>query len=170
MTITGLAAMRGSTLEERMAGNLKDHSAALQAAEAALQAALTKIEDQTGPLTGSGIAQACRVSDADGATLCKRDSEFGSDWLGADAPSSGAKFSDFAKGGFGPTTTKDGKTTSDWEQPRISVHYRHSAPMDFEAVVEGRGLYFYTVSAVASGRSGTSRIVLQTTIPKVYAW
>lgn len=37
MTMAGLASMRGTTLEERMAGNWRDQNLALQAAEAALR-------------------------------------------------------------------------------------------------------------------------------------
>lgn len=39
MTIIGVFAMRGTTLEERMAGNLRDRDLAFQAAEAALREA-----------------------------------------------------------------------------------------------------------------------------------
>jgi type IV pilus assembly protein PilX len=38
LTVIGLAAMRGTGLQEQMAGNMRDHNLAFQAAEAALRA------------------------------------------------------------------------------------------------------------------------------------
>ena len=43
LTIIGVTSMRTTTLEERMAGNLRDHNQAFQAAEAALREAEQKI-------------------------------------------------------------------------------------------------------------------------------
>lgn len=43
LTILGLAAMRGTILEERMAGNARDRNLAFQAAEAAIRAGERKI-------------------------------------------------------------------------------------------------------------------------------
>jgi len=45
MTLLGLSAMRTSTMEERMAGNMRDSELAFQAAEAALRAAEKNISD-----------------------------------------------------------------------------------------------------------------------------
>jgi type IV pilus assembly protein PilX len=49
LTLLGLAAMKGTTLEERMAGGTRDYNIALQAAEAALR-------DAEADLKGSGIS------------------------------------------------------------------------------------------------------------------
>jgi type IV pilus assembly protein PilX len=48
LTLLGLAAMTGTTLEERMAGNSRDYNIALQAAEAALR-------DAEADLKGTGV-------------------------------------------------------------------------------------------------------------------
>ena len=44
LTILGLAAMRGTILEERMAGNARDRDLALQAAEAAIRAGEDRVK------------------------------------------------------------------------------------------------------------------------------
>lgn len=67
LTIVGLSSMRGTTLQERMAGNVRDRNLAFQAAEAALrdgeeflqQASLPLFEDANGLLrmrAGAGRA------------------------------------------------------------------------------------------------------------------
>lgn len=45
MTIVGLAAIRGSSLQELMAGNLRDRNLAFQAAEAGLRAGESRLRD-----------------------------------------------------------------------------------------------------------------------------
>lgn len=49
MTMLGISSMRGTVLEERMAGNWRDQNIALQAAEAALRAAETSFETVVNP-------------------------------------------------------------------------------------------------------------------------
>jgi len=46
LTILGIAAMRDTNLQEKMAGNMRDHNLALQAAEAGLRFAEQSIKDQ----------------------------------------------------------------------------------------------------------------------------
>lgn len=53
MTIIGVAAMQAVSLEERMAGNMRDQSLAFQAAEAALRAAEVRLKN------GAGLAFDC---------------------------------------------------------------------------------------------------------------
>lgn len=67
LTIIGLAAIRGASLEERMAGNYRDRALAFQAAEAGLRAAETVLNaaslsawNTTG--YGAQVAQGGRVS------------------------------------------------------------------------------------------------------------
>ena len=45
MTVVGLAAIRGSNMQEMMAGNMRDRNLAFQAAEAALRIAEQRLED-----------------------------------------------------------------------------------------------------------------------------
>lgn len=53
MTILGITAMQSTTLQERMAGNMKDRHAAFQAAEAALREAEAVIASDWPTLLGS---------------------------------------------------------------------------------------------------------------------
>jgi Tfp pilus assembly protein PilX len=160
MTIVGLSAMRGTTLEERMSGNLKESNDAIQAAEAALQAAVSAIfasplPPRPGAWGTGSIDGACKVAESDSACILK--TNIGSDWLSANAMESltgGAPFASYAGANFGHTGTP---------QPRIIVRFHRVLPPD-----GGTGTYFYTVSAVAADPGGESRRVLQTTIAKSY--
>jgi len=53
MTILGLTAMQTTTLQERMAGNMKDRNMAFQAAEAALRAGENWVEANAAALQGA---------------------------------------------------------------------------------------------------------------------
>ena len=55
LTMLGLTTMRGTTLEERMAGNSRDYNVALQAAEAALR-------DAEADLKGTGVSAGRTIS------------------------------------------------------------------------------------------------------------
>ncbi|HYN77546.1 MAG TPA: PilX N-terminal domain-containing pilus assembly protein [Lamprocystis sp. (in: g-proteobacteria)] len=156
MTILGLSAMRGTALEERMAGNLKESNEAFQAAEAALQAAISAIEaNNKRPSTGGGqaLAEACRVQDTD--TACAANTNLGN-WYSTEAADDpdGALFEEFADAPF---------VQASWNQPRVIVHYRF---IPHEQGADPAGLYFYTVSAIATDPNGKASIVLQTTFPK----
>lgn len=48
LTVLGTASVRDTTMEERMAGNFRDHSAALEAAETALRAGEVELGSSTG--------------------------------------------------------------------------------------------------------------------------
>lgn len=177
MTVLGLGAMRGSALEERMAGNLQDRHDALQAAEAAMQAAVTFIVNSHGaPPTrapyGSRtpILKGCRTFDSDTTPACALEGDFDPDWLGsAETAPAGAPFRDYANTPLG--TPEDAAA---WPQPRLMVIHREVQGLsgqlmaDQGAANSEPATHYFTISAVATGRSGKSRVVLQTTIPKVY--
>lgn len=58
MTVIGLAAMRGSSMQELMAGNMRDRNLAFQSAEAGLRAAEDVLNGATLPVfNGSGYVQ-----------------------------------------------------------------------------------------------------------------
>ncbi len=167
MTILGLGSMRGTILQERMAGNLKEQASAFQAAEAALQAALTAIERSPSPpdldAWGSGsLVDGCKVTDPDGADACSHMDAVLADWRASTTPVQGV-----------PLASLDGSARLGGEetpQPRVTVEERYVAPLDFEAASQGRGTYFYTVTALGTGPAGQSKTILQTTIPRVFAW
>ena len=66
LTMLGVTAMTGTTMEERMAGNARDGSIALQAAEAALRDARRDINSI--PITGGGRGTPIHVSQFGDAT------------------------------------------------------------------------------------------------------
>ncbi len=63
LTLLGMAAMRGTILEERMAGNARDRDLAFQAAEAALRAAEQQITGAVLPAFAAGTAYTPRIAD-----------------------------------------------------------------------------------------------------------
>jgi type IV pilus assembly protein PilX len=59
ITLVGVASIRTSTMDEKMAGNARDRDKAFQAAEAAVQSCLGKLKDETyagTPLTPAAAA------------------------------------------------------------------------------------------------------------------
>jgi type IV pilus assembly protein PilX len=59
ITLVGVASIRNSTMDEKMAGNSRDRDKAFQAAEAAVQSCLAKLKDETyagTPLTPAAAA------------------------------------------------------------------------------------------------------------------
>lgn len=163
MTILGLASMRGTILQERMAGNLKEQASAFQAADAAVQAALTTIELSPSPpgldAWGPGsLTEGCKVVDADGASACVRMEALLTDWRSSTEPAQGVALSNLGGGSF-----------SDGIQPRVTVEVRYAA-LEFESAAQGRGIHYYTVTALGVGQAGQSRAILQSTIRKAFAW
>jgi type IV pilus assembly protein PilX len=164
MTILGLGSMRGTILQERMAGNLKEQASAFQSAEAALQAALTAIERSPTPpgldAWGSGsLAEGCKVAESDGSAACTQMEALLADWRLSANPVQGVPLGSIGGGPF-----------AEGVQPRVAVEERYVAPLDFESAAQGRGVYFYTVTALGTGQVGQSRTILQSTIPRVFAW
>jgi len=170
MTVIGINAMRSIVLEERMAGNLKEQAEAFQAAEAGIQAALTAVEQSAQPPRpdqwGAGsLFESCRMTDADTASACTLLEETLANWNGSTEPTMGATLSSF--GGTSISSLADAR------QPRIVVESRYvglGEEENFEVAVQRRGVHLYTVTALGTGEGGQSEIILQATIPKVYAW
>lgn len=167
MTILGLGSMRGTILQERMAGNLKEQASAFQAAEAALQAALTAIERSPLPPApdawGAGsLVEACKVTDSNGADACTRLELLLADWRSSQTPAQGVPLASL---GGSPLLE-----VQETRQPRLLVEERYVPPLDFESAAQGRGVYFYTVTALGTGQVGQAKTILQTTTPKVFAW
>jgi Tfp pilus assembly protein PilX len=167
MTILGLGSMRGTILQERMAGNLKEQASAFHASEAALQAALTLIEQSLSPpgldaWGGGSLVEACKVTDPDGADACSYMAEVLADWRSSTTPVQGVPLASL--GGSALLDVQDAR------QPRVTVEERYVAPLEFESAAQGRGIYFYTVTALGTGQGGQSKTILQTTVPKVFDW
>lgn len=62
LTLLALAAMRTTTLEERMSGNARDRDMAFQSAEAALRAGEQVLEGASLPVFASGTAYTPRIA------------------------------------------------------------------------------------------------------------
>jgi type IV pilus assembly protein PilX len=163
MTILGITAMQSTVVEEKMAGNFKDKDVAFRAAEAGLQEGLSYLESQAEPpradASGSqNVWPGCTVQDGD--TCVGRGSisllETSGQAVDYDAAAWGAA-------GSAPLTGVAA-------QPRIAIEHRYVPPLDVEAAAQGRGVHFYTVSALGYGASARTKVLLQSTVAKVYGW
>jgi type IV pilus assembly protein PilX len=185
LSIFGVTAMQSTVLQERMAGNVRQNSIALQAAEAALQAALTYLEQQTRPPlpTARGtelVWDACTVADAAGlageADACGRVATVLSDWQAHPGTATGgiayAKTDADAEGtDIGDVTGLTVEALPDvYAQPRVYVESRYVPPLDLEDAAAGKGTHYYTVTAVGYGQRDTAIAIVQSTIAKVYRY
>jgi len=186
MAFIALGSMRGMVLNERMTGNLFDQNAAFEASEAGLQAALHYLETRSqAPIpSSSGTNQVwpgCRVTDgpvpiatasADGTIsdgcvgsshpCCQLRSIVGS--FRASPPTGGVALDAADLGGSGL-----GNALEDY-QPRVFVEDRFVPSQDLVEQSRGVGIHYYTATAVGIGRNSQTRAILQSTIPKVFAW
>lgn len=167
MTILGLGFMRGTILQERMTGNLKEQAGAFEAAEAALQAALTAIEQSASPppldAWGPGsLVEACKVTDSDAGSACMYLQTVVSDWRSSATPTRGVPLANLGGSALSAIPAD--------RQPRVVVEERYVPPLDFESGARDRGIHFYTVTALGVGQTGQSRTILQTTFAKVFGW
>ncbi|WP_020207886.1 pilus assembly PilX family protein [Gilvimarinus chinensis] len=62
MSVIGLSAIRGSGLQEQMAGNMRDRQLAFQASEAALREAETELEVPVPPIGNPGFEESLNLS------------------------------------------------------------------------------------------------------------
>ena len=172
ITMLGITGMRTTVMQERMAGNLRQNNTALQAAEAALQAGLSYIENQTAPphANSSGsehVWPACTVNaaNADVQTgACAGLATVLDDWQGDPASvRAGSSYQDIL-GELGDSGHLPGVV----EQPRIYIEVRYVPPLDVEEAARGAGVHYYTVTAVGFGGSAKARAIVQSTVAKVF--
>jgi Tfp pilus assembly protein PilX len=102
------------------------------------------------------------VTDQDDAAGCTYLDEVLLDWRGSTAAIEGLEIDAFGGSAFADVGAG--------LQPRVVVEERYVAPLDFEAAAAGRGIHYYTATAIGTGPAGQSERILQTTIAKVYAW
>jgi type IV pilus assembly protein PilX len=173
MTILGITAMQSTVVEEKMAGNFKDKDVAFRAAEAGLQLGLTYLEQQTEPpeADASGthnVWPGCTVGDGDtcGCIIEDDDSCIGRGSVSVLETAGEAVDYNVPAWGAAVSAPLAGVAA----QPRIAIEHRYVPPLDVEAAAEGRGVHFYTVSALGYGASLRTKVVLQSTVAKVYQW
>ncbi|MDZ7752602.1 MAG: PilX N-terminal domain-containing pilus assembly protein [Gammaproteobacteria bacterium] len=155
LTLIGLAGMRGTTMEEKMAGNMRDRNVAFQASEGAVRAGEKWIAQQTDPpptdLAGPPGANVYS-EDADLSDLNREDQA----WWGTDENTLPAE----------PLEDADGNDMVA-EQPRYVMQYLDFRPDSFDVgLEEPTGKHFYRVTGHGTGISPTARAVVQTTFVK----
>jgi type IV pilus assembly protein PilX len=163
MTIVGVTAMRGTALEERMAGNLRDGTLAFEAAEAALRAA----GDLTDPWASKRSA---------GCPPASADEVFDRQCLPV-SPALEDLVDRNAAGEFEPRDgvleypdgiEEGGDIDGVVRQPVYVVHDSVFVPdtTDPNDAALGIGRYFYAVTALGFGSTDESTAMLQAVIAK----
>jgi type IV pilus assembly protein PilX len=178
MTIIAAAQLQSTVLQERMVGNMRQKDLALQAAEAALQAGLSFIEQQHTPPAEDDVGSnlvwtSCTPGDSSvGATTgdgpCGRfERLILPRWRGDldQAEAAGASYAEVAA--LTAAASAD-QLPGLIAQPRIYIEVRYLPPLDVEQAALGTGVHYYSVSAVGFGASDQARAILQSTIAKVY--
>ncbi len=156
LTIIGVTAMRTVTIEERMAGNMRDRNLSVQAAESALRAGADWISGQASRPTpdSTGTAGVWTL----GAAGSLEDPSF--DWTAAG----------FEYGVLPGSATDSADLTGVIRDPRYVVEERYFFPDDSspEALAKGVGWYYYQVTGGGFGGSDNTRTVLQATVANRY--
>jgi len=165
MTLLGIGAMRSSLLEERMSGNLREQMDAFEAAEAGLQAALGAIEARPIPPApgswGTGSTEAgCLSVDKDDSPQCSILDKVLADWRDANTPTSGVPMTNFGGAALSGVA----------QQPRVLVEKRFVPvnSLGFDEAARQLGIHFFSATALGTGTVEQSKVILQTTIAKVY--
>jgi type IV pilus assembly protein PilX len=177
VTMIGISGQQGAVLQEKLVGNMRQNSLALQAAEAALQAGLSYVAEQAYPIVGTdagtyhvytGCTVARALSNAGaGDQSCGRAATVIQGWK-TDSPGSvqdGVSYKTIANltsSGFG------GDIPAVIEQPRVYIEVRVDPESpDTQANSFGRlTTYYYTVTSLGFGGNAEARAVLQSTIAR----
>ncbi|AFJ03456.1 Type IV fimbrial biogenesis protein PilX [Methylophaga frappieri] len=160
LVIIGLAAMRTSLLEEKMAGNSRDMALAFQAAETALRDAEAWLDAQTNdPLpTEDGNN---RIWNSEQGDL---DANWNNNLPWWQEPTRGTVWWQDNGVQYGADITN--VTT----RPMTIIEYLVEIPDD-QVIQDGNrdtGRSFYRITARATGGSNQSRVLLQSTVAKRY--
>jgi type IV pilus assembly protein PilX len=163
--------MQNATLEERMAGNLKDRNTAFQSAEAALRVAQDWIDGLRNPpmANDSGsedIWSECTVGERavdeeDNTAECAKYSAPEVDWFDTTG-----NYLDFTSRVLGEKAELSNVSA----QPKLVVEQHYVPPLDFEKQAKGTGVHHYTVTSIGYGGTANAKSMLQTTVQKVYGW
>jgi len=168
LTIIGLSAMQGTTMQEKMSGNMKDSAVALQAGEAALRYAEKGfLESRNNFDRGETFASCnsgCEIVNSEGDTSASNALNSNSpDWdaaalsYGAFEDESGTTIQIPSGSKIDTSNTSSVVSTT----PEILIEYTGVDPDDLEpGAVKGVDLYRATVKA--AGSSPDSQVILQT--------
>ena len=164
LTLLGLAAMRGTTLEERMAGGSRDYNVALQAAEATLRDAETDLKG-SGVTVGRSITVssfpialigAATPYGCNTAGLCIIDNEFRQLYNSASVSWSGTSTTVY--GAYTGATAISGVS----QPPRYVMEFMYFTDGKYKGGNNGTNDYYYVrITARAWGASAQTQVYLQ---------
>lgn len=139
LTLLALAAMRTTTLEERMSGNARDRDMAFQSAEAALRAGEQVLQGASLPAFASGTAYTPRIAAATLTTYWQNTHDWPNQSVAAWQPAGTSAAPQYVIEGMGATACPGGSL----------------------AIGPASGGGVYRVTARGVGRSATTRVILQ---------
>jgi len=152
MTLLGITAMNSTTLEEKMAGNMRDRNTAMQASEAALkaaEAALDALTNKPNEVTSCHAASCAWVR----GSVPDLANQSASWWASNGVEYGSAGVVDIA-----------GVATD----PRVVVEVQADLPDTFDdGQGTSTGVKFYRVTARATGATDDAQVILQTTHNKL---
>lgn len=164
MTMIGLAAMRTSSMAEKMAANTMDVEIAFQAAEIALRDAESLIARETDENelepnnTGSNSVWVAEAMDPELNNVESWWHERGADWWAANGIASSSDITFETNAGAITITT-----------PRYIIEYQQFVTDDLVVGTGGgpsTGRVYYRITARGTGGSDQSRVLLQSTMAK----
>lgn len=151
LTLIGVSSMRSTTLEERMAGNFRDRSLALEAAEAALREAESRIDAwELAPIDGSGCANDDCPEVWQRGVLDPSDDDV---WSGSES----VAFTEF--------TSSEGSVHA--APPRYYIE-QISQSGSLSPDTTGDTRIFFRVTALGIGGSPDTRVRLQSTFSRLF--
>jgi type IV pilus assembly protein PilX len=159
LTLIGVTGMRSSSMEEKMAGNMRDRNVAFQSAESGVRTGEKWIADRTDPPPttvnpGHTLSGSINVY-APEATLPELAVQTQAWWNSDNNALAGELLQD---------SSGDDLVA---EQPRYVLQYLDFRPDSFDVgVEEPTGRHFYRVTGHGTGVSTTARAVVQTTFVK----
>jgi len=167
ITIMGLATMRSSTMEERMARYSREQGVAFQAAEAALRDAevdlLSPASGRVPPIQGiAGFAADCNAGTPGTSGLCLMATAGLPTWLARmDVAGASVNYGTF---GLSPAfATVAGSPSSVAQQPRYIVEGINTPIPGIDSIAVGKTKPRYRVTAVGFGPRAEVQVWLQAT-------
>lgn len=152
MTLLGITAMNSTTLEEKMAGNMRDRNTAMQASEAALKATEAALDalGSTPSEVVSCHASTCAWPRGTTPDLATQSASW---WV-----SNGVEY------GTAGSVNIAGVASD----PRVVVEVQADIPDDLIGGGTGTGIMFYRITARATGATDDAQVIVQTTHNKLY--
>lgn len=165
LTIMGLSAMQGVTMQEHMSGNMRDATMALQSAEVGLryveEGLLSNLEELDVGVAYNDCSGNCQIIDARNDSTPVEDMLSGSSHWDAKAIHYGAYKNTAGNIIAPPAGSGMGSTASIPSLMVEYVTYKGDALGTGTGVVDDTGLDMYRASVKARGGSANSEVILQ---------